>query len=119
MSSRDFRLSKNVMPRRYDLRIEVDLENWKFRGEETIDIEIGSPTAEVALHAIDLDIDSAHADAGSFEADAQVETDKEAEIIWLRFAAPLPAGSASLKLKFRGAILERLRGFYRSTKDGE
>ena len=117
-SSADFRLSKNVMPRRYDLRIEADLDGWSFAGRETIEVVVGQATADVALHSIDLDIRSAVADSAGKRLVARIEADPEAEIVWLRFDQPLAAGEASLQLEFGGTILERLRGFYRSTKDG-
>ncbi len=41
-----------------------------------------------------------------------------AETATLTFARPLPPGIARLSLDFRGEILARLRGFYRSQKDG-
>jgi len=118
MSDRDFRLSKDVMPARYDLRIEVDLEEWRFDAAEVVDVTVRRPTAEVILHAVDLDIRSAVAVTGGTTQTATVGFNAEAETVSLRFSAPLPAGPARLELAFSGTILERLRGFYRSQKDG-
>ena len=117
MSDRDFRLSKDVMPTRYDLRIEVDLENWRFQASELIDVMVHRPTAEVVLHAIDLDIGSAQAIAARVTQSATLQFNAEAETVALRFPVPLPAGPARLEIAFNGEILERLRGFYRSQKD--
>jgi puromycin-sensitive aminopeptidase len=118
MSDRDFRLSKNVTPTRYDLRIEVDLENWRFQASELIDVTVHRPTAEVALHAVDLDIRSAQAVAARVTQPATLQFNTEAETVTLRFPMPLPPGPARLEIAFSGVILERLRGFYRSQKDG-
>src|SRR5262249_14229073 len=41
-----------------------------------------------------------------------------AETATLRFPRPLPAGKVIVAVEFRGTILARLRGFYRSQKDG-
>jgi len=118
MSDRDFRLSKDVMPTRYQLRIEVDLDQWCFSASELIDVMVHRPTAEVTLHAIDLDISSAQAVAARLTQAAALQFNAEAEIVTLRFPMPLPVGRARLEIKFNGVILERLRGFYRSQKDG-
>jgi puromycin-sensitive aminopeptidase len=118
MSDRDFRLSKNVLPSRYELRIEVDLEAWRFVASERIDITLQRPTAEVVLHAVDLDISSAHAAVGTQTQPATIIWNAEAETATLRFPQPLPSGRARLDIAFHGVIVERLRGFYRSQKDG-
>src|SRR5512139_3651009 len=119
MSDRDFRLSKDVMPSRYDLRIEADLDHWRFTGSEHIEVTVHRPRREVVLHAEGFNIQSARAVVGGNARVATVELDTEAETASLRFAEALPAGPATLELDFGGEILERLRGFYRSQKDGD
>lgn len=118
MSDRDFRLSKDVMPVRYGLRIEVDLDNWRFTAAEQIDVRVQRAIATVALHAIDLEIRSAAAVVAGKTLAATVTFNTEAETAILQFPEPLPAGNARLDIQFNGTILERLRGFYRSQKDG-
>jgi puromycin-sensitive aminopeptidase len=118
MSDRDFRLSKDVMPTRYDLRIEVDLDHWQFKATERIDIVVHRPTREVVLHAVDLRIHSAQCVTAGVTRDAAIGTNAEAETVTLRFPDAVPAGPAALQIGFSGDILERLRGFYRSVKDG-
>jgi puromycin-sensitive aminopeptidase len=119
MNDRDFRLSKSVMPTRYDLRLEVDLDQWRFQASEHVDVMIERPTTEIFLHAVELDIHSVHAVTATATQRATVSVNPEAETIGLRFADALPAGPARLDIEFAGEILERLRGFYRSQKDGE
>jgi puromycin-sensitive aminopeptidase len=118
MSDRDFRLSKNVMPVRYDLRLEVDLERWLYKGHERLEVRVQRPTAEIILHAVDLDITAATVQADGRMQTATVSYNREAETAILSFAQPLAAGTAGLDIVFDGVILERLRGFYRSQKDG-
>jgi puromycin-sensitive aminopeptidase len=118
MSDRDFRLSKDVMPARYGLRIEVDLDHWRFTATEQIDLRIERSVATIALHAVDLEIRSATATAGGKTLPATVTFNTEAETALLQFPEALPAGTARLDIAFNGVILERLRGFYRSQKDG-
>ncbi len=118
MSDRDFRLSTGVMPSRYDLRIEVDLDAWRFEASERIDVQIHRPTAEITLHALELALHAVRAVAAGRTLTATVQYNAEAETATLRFPEPLPAGPVCLEIDFSGAILERLRGFYRSVKDG-
>jgi puromycin-sensitive aminopeptidase len=118
MSDRDYRLSKDVRPTRYDLRIEVDLDQWRFAGSAGIELMVHRPAAEVVLHAVDLDLLAADAVARERTQRAAVTFNAEAETASLRFSEPLPVGPARLDIAFRGIILERLRGFYRSQKDG-
>jgi puromycin-sensitive aminopeptidase len=119
MSDLDFRLPKSVRPARYDLGIEVDLENWRFRGTEEIELTIAEPTAAVTLHAAELDITAARAIlADGTQLRGDVALDPRPELATITFPRPLPAGIARLCIGFRGTILARLRGFYRSQKDG-
>lgn len=119
MGDKNFRLPRTVWPRRYALTIEADLERWEFRGFVQIDVHVQQPTPRVYLHAVDLAVESAQAfSGGGWQAANRIETDLDAETIALEFPAALPSGSVRLDLSFRGTILDRLRGFYRSEKDG-
>ena len=53
------RLPRTVVPRRYQIRIEPDLTAGTFVGDETIEVTVGEPTAEVVLNAADLTIATA------------------------------------------------------------
>ena len=119
MSDLDFRLSKSVRPVRYDIGIDVDLDAWRFLANEQIEVTLDEPTSAVTLHAAELEITAVRAllpDGAPLE--GTVALNPIAETATLRFARPLPAGTARLHLDFRGEILARLRGFYRSQKDG-
>jgi puromycin-sensitive aminopeptidase len=120
MTDRDFRLAKGVRPARYALKIDVDLDEWRFSGHESIEIHLAEPVEAITLHAIELEISSARlllpdgtaiAAAPSFNA--------EAETVRLRFPREIPAGRATLEISFRGEIAARLRGFYRSQRNGD
>lgn len=119
MSDRDFRLSPHVRPARYDLAIEVDLDHWRFHGVEEIELALAESTASITLHASELAITSARAVlADGTQLVAQPSYNAVAETATLTFPRALPTGTLRLSLDFRGEILARLRGFYRSTKDG-
>ena len=119
MSDRDFRLAKSVRPIRYELDIAADLETWTFAGSEKIDLQIDERTASIALHAIEIKISKPRiVDAAGVEQSADVTYNAEAEIAVLRFPREIARGKAELSLAFAGEIRARLRGFYRSQKDG-
>ena len=106
------------MPARYRLRIEVDLDNWRFTASEQIDIDVRRVVDTIALHAVDLQIRSVVAAVAGKSVSATVAHNEEAETAIFRFSGPLAVGKARLDIEFSGVILERLRGFYRSQKDG-
>ena len=119
MSERDFRLAKRIRPLRYDLSIDVDLDAWRFQASEKIDLDVQEATDIVTLHAVDLEVSAAYAMLPhGVQLTAQPTLNPEAETLSLQFARPLPLGTLQLCLTFDGEILARLRGFYRSHKDG-
>src|SRR5258708_1399492 len=118
MSDCDFRLSKDVMPVRYQLRIAADLDQWLFDASERIELTVKRRAAEVLQHTGDLASGSVQAIPAGHKQRAPVSFNTEAEPATFRSPEPLPAGRAELQIEFGGVILERLRGFYRSMKDG-
>jgi len=109
------RLPRTVIPRRYQIHIEPDLTAGTFAGDETIEVAVGEPTAEVLLNAADLTISSAGIEDGAGrQFVATIAPDEAAERVSLRFAEPLQPGPWRLALTFAGVLNDRLRGFYRS-----
>ena len=52
------RLPRTVVPSRYDIRLEPDLESATYAGEEIVQVEIRDETDEVQLNAVELTITS-------------------------------------------------------------
>ncbi|HEY7203122.1 MAG TPA: M1 family metallopeptidase [Methylomirabilota bacterium] len=112
----DYRLPTTVVPSRYDIRLEPDLEAATFTGEETIAIAITEPVSEIVLNAAELTVQRASvqlADGGVVPGSATLEA--EDERVRLRFPSPIPAGAHRLTIAFTGTLNDRLRGFYRSS----
>ncbi len=110
------RLPRSVVPRRYDLTLEPDLDAATFAGHEAVTVEVVEPTAEIVINAVDLEIDEATlTTAGGEPLAATVTLDAEAERATLAFGSELPLGEATLALRFRGVLNDKLVGFYRST----
>ena len=59
MQRKDVRLTKDVVPTRYEMTLKPDLEKFVFEGIETIHLELKKPTKAITLHSIELEIDSA------------------------------------------------------------
>jgi aminopeptidase N len=116
VSENPHRLPRTVLPRRYDLTLTPDLEAATFAGEETIAVEVATSTADVVLNAVEIEIDEATARVGDGEPlTASVSFDAGTERATLHFPSELPAGDATLHLRFRGILNDKLVGFYRST----
>jgi puromycin-sensitive aminopeptidase len=110
-----YRLPRTVVPSRYDIRLEPDLTTLTFRGEETIAVGVEAPVGEIVLNAVELAVDEAVVvDGRGREQRATVSLDEAAERCHLAFAEPLATGPGRLRLRFRGALNDKLRGFYRS-----
>jgi len=110
------RLPRSVVPRRYDLTLEPDLDAATFAGHEAVTVEVVEPTAEIVLNAVDIEIDEATlTPAGGEPLAATVTLDADAERATLAFGSELPVGEATLALRFRGVLNDKLVGFYRST----
>ena len=98
MNDLDFRLPASVRPQRYDLAIEVDLDAWQFRGSEEIEVIIGEPTADITLHAAELELAAVRACLpDGTQLSGTVALNPVAETATLRFPHPLPAGTARLR----------------------
>ncbi|HLH25540.1 MAG TPA: M1 family aminopeptidase [Chloroflexota bacterium] len=118
MNDAEFRLPRYVRPERYAVHLAPDLETWSFTGEESILLTLDRDVRRVELHALDLDITRAEAAVGRRRLPASVTYQPGRETAELRFAEPLPAGRATLRLEFRGTIGTGLRGLYRAEAGG-
>lgn len=118
MSKEDFRLPRTVWPRLYCLYVEADLERWSYRARETIELDLQRGGPDVVLHSIGHCFEYVAAFFQGRMWNGVAQHDPERETVTLRFERPLPAGPVRLELHFTGTILDRLRGFYRSQREG-
>jgi puromycin-sensitive aminopeptidase len=111
-----YRLPRTVVPTRYDLRLEPDLVAHTFDGEETVAVSVTEATADVVLNTAELAIAEVVADNDAgLRVHGIAATDEAAERSRLHFDRPLGVGAWRLRLRFRGTLNDKLRGFYRST----
>src|SRR3989344_4718235 len=81
------RLSRNVIPKEYEIELKPDLYNFTFEGIETV--RIG-------------------------EVFGKVSYDEKAETATFTFPKSFPQGKKKLTLVFKGILNDKMRGFYRS-----
>jgi len=113
-----FRLAPDVRPSEYDLHLTPDLDAGRFAGRVRIRVRLGRPKAAITLHAADLQITRAAAEAGGAAVGARAKLLRGDEAVRLEFARPLPAGEATLALEFAGALNQHLRGLYAASAGG-
>ena len=113
-SSEAIVLPKSVRPKKYQLKLQPNFSDFTFQGEETVDIEVVEPTAEIVLNAADLQIASAVLRCGGVSSTpANIALDDSRQTATLTFPETILAGEASLEIAFTGELNDKLHGFYR------
>ncbi len=113
-SAEVYRLPASVKPQHYEVRLEPDLKAFTFTGDETVAIEIHEPVQEIALNALELEIDQVTVSRGGETISGKFELDALQERAILAFGRKLEPGKWSLRIRFRGILNDKLHGFYRS-----
>ena len=112
-----YRLPRDVLPARYDIVIEPDLDAARFVGEVMISATVQEPVDSVTLNAAELECSSATLRQGSRVIEATVSFDPDTERMTLRPSdgSRLDQGDIQIVCAFAGVLNDQLRGFYRST----
>jgi puromycin-sensitive aminopeptidase len=109
-----YRLPRTVLPRRYELTMEPDLDAATFVGEEAVAVEVNERVTEVVFNAKELEIDEAWVVVAGQRVECAVSLDAERERMTLTPETPLDPGDANVHVRFRGILNDKLTGFYRS-----
>ena len=109
------RLSRTVLPVRYDLLVDTDAEMSTFTGQVTISLEVMEPTSTIVLHAKDLDVSLGSLSQRDEQIHADLTIEPATERVLVRAERPLAEGPAQLVLRFGGEVSRGLLGYYRST----
>jgi puromycin-sensitive aminopeptidase len=109
MTDNPYRLPRNVVPSRYTLALEPDLDAATFSGSVIIDADAIGPAATIVLNAIELEVHSVSVDGATAEFRLDDETER------LIISHPVVAGPLSIEIVFDGVLNDKLRGWYRST----
>ena len=114
-----FLLPVAVRPTKYTINLQPDLEEFTFKGEESISVQILEPVAEIVLNSIELQIESATLSRNGVTTEARdISLDTTRETLSLDFGQTIVPGEATLILTFTGALNDKLHGFYRSEYTG-
>ena len=110
------RLPKKAIPNRYEINLDISLDQFKYTGKEIVFLEIVDETKELQLNALGIDVGSAFIENDSGEhIEASVDYLLDEERISLVFEDQVTKGDWQLYLEFEAKIVDELRGFYRSS----
>lgn len=115
-NSNPYRLPENIAPAVYNISLRLNLKDFTFSGEETINIQVIEKTREIILHSLDLEIENASVSQnGEGQVVSKISFNKKFETAVLKFKKAIDPGDASLVLKFKGALNDKMHGFYRTS----
>jgi len=106
------RLSKDVVPVKYDIKLHPDLENFTFTGEEIITINIAKETKEITLHCKEIEINTVRLNKDFAN---KIKYDQKKETVTFVFPKKIPKSKHTLVINFKGILNDKMRGFYRSS----
>jgi len=116
-------LPETARPSKYRIKLQPDLENFTFDGEQSVDLLLLEATSTIVLNSIDLEISNTTLHANGITLTSKsVTIDKDAETATLDFGETIQPGDARLEMVFTGELNNKLMGFYRSeytSQDGE
>ena len=116
-------LPKTSSPKRYEIKLDIDLENFSYLGIQTVEIQVLENTKSIFLNSIGIKISHASLTASDEENNnLSVEYFEDDERICLSSKNEIKKGDYKLYLEFNSEITNDLKGFYRSkflTKEEE
>ena len=108
-------LPKVAKPVRYQVKLDVDLDSFNYKGSQTVDLEIVEETSSFEVNAIDIEITNAYlVDSNESQISLDCEYLRDLERISFISKNTLSIGLYSLKLEFTSNITNDLKGFYKS-----
>lgn len=105
------KLPMTVVPTRYSVRIEPDIEKATFQGTETVTLEVRQPVRQLVLHSLGLDITESALKADTVIA-LRPKVDPVEQTVTFDLDREIPAGRYVLSLTFSGKLNEQPRGLY-------
>lgn len=108
------RIPTNVVPAHYTLALTPGLKTATFSGVETIEVNLKQSTNAITLNAAEITFQSVTVTANGATQTGIVSLDAGKEQATFTFPQAIPAGSATLDIRYTGILNNELRGFYLS-----
>jgi aminopeptidase N len=108
------RLSNDVKPEHYTLKLTPDLKAATFQGEETIELTLAKPATSITLNAIEIKFGTVTVTAAGKDQSATVSLNEKDQQATFTVPETIPAGPAKVKISYDGILNGQLRGFYLS-----
>jgi len=124
MADKSYRklLPTDVLPVKYDLTLEPDLERFTFLGLVKITCDVQVATDVVQLHSRELLVKSAKftstAEGASDLTASELSFKVKDQELAIKFEEFLPVGEGVLEISFQGTLNDQMAGFYRSKYTG-
>ena len=112
------RLPGGATPEHYTLSFNINFSNNTFEGDETIALKLAKPSKTITLNAVEIDFHEVTITAGGRTQTATVSSDEKNEMATFTVADEIPAGAATVHIKYVGHLNDKLRGLYLSTYNG-
>ncbi len=109
------RLPGGANPNHYALTVNMNFPSNTYDGDEIIDLALTKPSNTITLNAVEIDFHEVTVTAGGQTQTAKVSRDEKNEMATLTVDKELPAGAATVHIKYTGHLNDKLRGFYLST----
>jgi len=111
------RLPQTVTPESYKITLAPDFNKDNFRGEETIQVKLTAPSTEIVLNSAEIVIQEADVSFGGTRHKAEFTLDIEKQEATLTVSQGMPAGDATIHIRYTGTLNNEMRGFYLGKDD--
>ncbi|KAI1621361.1 aminopeptidase [Exophiala viscosa] len=116
-------LPTDVVPKHYDVTLEVDFDKFTFEGTAIIDLDVAKDTNSISLNTVELEIHSTsvHADGALVTSSPTLSYDADTQTTTIELGKSLSKGQkVQLKHTYTGQLNDKMAGFYRSKRrDGK
>ena len=106
-------LGNSVIPSRYELFFEPDMEKFTYSAKSIIHIDIKEKTKSINLNSAGLEISKASINSNGKLQNASINLNSARELLTLSFPKPV-SGKASIEILFSGKCTDSMNGLYRS-----
>ena len=116
------RLPKSTYPNRYEIELDVDLDNFSYTGAQKVNLNVVEATNNIVLNSVGIEVTKAKIQTTKKDIPLEVNYIEEDEKIVFESQETLSEGVYELYLEFNSEITNDLKGFYKSSymsEDGE